>query len=409
MPEPIALLTLVTRVKRALALNFPTALWVRGELTQFNERRGNRYLQLSEKGADNSVVARVEGQVWSADFARVLRTRGRIAGEVLALGREVCLQVELEHHEVYGLRLRVVDWDPEFTLGQIELARRDVLARLERDQLLHRNGALALPPVLQRIAVVTSASAAGFADFRHQLIDNPFGYRFVLTHFDVSVQGPDTEGSVVAALSSIGEHSSNFDVVCLIRGGGGRLDLASFDRYGIGAAIADCPIPTFVGIGHETDETVPDFVAHTALKTPTAVAEAILAHNTRYEYELQQIGRRIARHAVVRTQSERQGLTRSSAQLEHAGRSRLSTRSQQLDVDRDRLRLLVTQAFAKTRQSLDARARELTALDPAGVLRRGFTITTDLAGNRIAPVRLSSGDAIRTYFADGQTIDSQIL
>ena len=408
--EPIPVLTLVTRARRALALNFPAPVWVRGELTQLNERRGNRYLQLTQKGdTPGSVLARADGHVWASDYARVVRSRGAVAAQVLELGREVSVQVEVDFHEVYGFRLRVVDWDPAFTLGQLEVERRAVLERLTREGLLDRNRARALAPVVQRLAVITSAAAAGYADFREQLRGNAYGYAFAVTHLDVAVQGPDTEPAVVAALSRVGTTASRYDCVCIVRGGGGRLDLASFDRYGIGAAIADCPLPVFVGIGHETDETVPDAVAYRSLKTPTAVAEALVAHNAAYESALVHTGRRVGRFAQQRTVAQRHVNQRLEAQIRGAAALRVASAGARLDGHIDRLPRLTVQAFAKTHLELDALTRQLDALDPARVLERGYTLTTDGDGRRARPAALRSGDELQTYFADGQKVESRVV
>ena len=405
-PEPLPLATVLTRARRALALNFPGPLWVRAEVTQLTERRGNRYLTLSQKD-DGGERARIGGQLWSRDYARVLRTRGKPAAEVLEAGREVSLHGELELHEVYGLKLRILDWDPAFTLGQIELERRAVLERLRTEGLLGLNEEAASGPVYQRLAVLTSAAAAGLADFRQQLAENGYNYAFDVTLFDVAVQGERTVESVTAALAAVAARADEFDAVCLLRGGGGRLDLASFDRYEIGSAIAMCPLPVLVGIGHEIDETVPDFVAHTSLKTPTALAEYVIQRAARYEAAQLRLARQIGRLAEARRRREAVALERQASGLRQDVLRGLSSRRAALDVHGARLLSAVSRGIGQAGLQLEAREAELRALDPARVLARGFSITYAADGRAVkAAANVAPGDALTTVFADGRAVTS---
>ena len=405
IPEPLPLATVLTRAKRALALNFPAALWVRAEVTQLTERRGNRYLTLSQKG-DAGERARIGGQLWSRDFNRVLRARGKSAAEVLEAGREVSLHCELELHEVYGLKLRILDWDPGFTLGQIELERRAVIERLESEGLTGLNAQAASEPVYQRLAVLTSATAAGFADFRQQLAENPYEYAFRVTHFDVAVQGERTVPTVTAALEQVGARANEFDAVCLLRGGGGRLDLASFDRYEIGSAIAMCPLPVLVGIGHETDETVPDYVAHTSLKTPTALAEHVLQRAAQFEATQLQVARQIGRLGERRLRDDAQQLDRQAADLRQGTLRSLDRKRARLEQTELTLRSAVGQAFAKTTHRLDALEQGISDLDPARVLARGYSITYKDGQPLKHSAVVGPGDHLTTVLAGGPSIES---
>ena len=404
---PLPLATVLTRARRALALNFPSALWVRAEVTQLTERRGNRYLTLSQKG-DAGELARAGANLWSRDFNWVLRERGKAAAEVLQAGREVSIQCELELHAVYGLKLRVLDWDPAFTLGQVELERRAVLERLEAEGLIGLNAQAASGPVYQRLAVLTSAAAAGYADFRQQLAENVYGYRYAVDHYDVAVQGERTVSSVTMAFEAVAARADDYDAVCLLRGGGGRLDLASFDRYEIGSAIAMCPVPVLVGIGHETDETVPDAVAHTALKTPTALAEHVLQRTLRFESDQRDAARRIGRWAEQRLRGATSDVDRAAAAARELTLRQLDRRSNDLTRARERLAVSAREAFAKTRLAADATAAQIDALDPQRVLERGYTITYAPDGAVADPERLTPGERLTTTFAGGKTVHSTV-
>ncbi len=404
--DPLSLHEVLTRAKRALALNFPTALWIRAEVTSLTERRGHRYLQFTEKGDAQQVLAKADGQLWANDYGKVLRARGKSAGEVLDVGREVCFQAELELHEVYGLKLRIVDWDPAFTLGQLEMQRRAILERLSSEGLIGLNARLAPKLVYQRLAVVTSETAAGYADFRDQLKHNPYGFAYDIVHFDVAVQGVNTVPSVTAALAQINAQADRYDAVCILRGGGSRLDLASFDDYDIGAAIALSRVPVLVGIGHEIDETIPDHVAHTSLKTPTALAEHLIHHNAQFEALQVQLARRIARHGQVLARAAATLLDRQAAGLNANAVRRLTESGAFLSATKGAIRAAAAQAFAKTDFALTAAVRQVEALDPNAVLRRGYSITKVGGRTLTSPDGVAAGQHLTTIFADGQTLRS---
>ena len=398
--EALPLSRLLRRARRALALNFPQPLWVRAEVAEVSERRGHRYLQLVEKGEAERAEARIQALVWSRDYRAVLRQRGAAAAEVLAAGQEVVLRVEVDLHEVYGLKLVVLDWDPAFTLGRLELRRREIVDALRRRRLLRRNAALPLPPVVQRVAVLSSARAAGYADFVAQLAANPHGYRIQTHLYDVSVQGAGVASDVAAAFRRIAERPDAFDAVVVLRGGGSRLDLAGFDDAGVGEAIARSPLPVLVGIGHETDETLPDLVAHTSLKTPTALADFLLERAARFEADLLAVAREIARRSERRRARAAEQLAYLESDVRGAARRRLRRTRGDLDDAGERLGTATHLQLARRRTELDAHARHLSALDPMAVLARGFAIVTRDGTSVRRAGDLLSGDRILTHFAD---------
>ena len=406
--EASSLSTLLLRARRALALNFPVAVWVRAELSQVNERRGHRYLVFVEKGPDDQPLAKAQGNVWSRTYRNVIRQRGTDAADVLQAGQEVCVQVEIEFHELYGFKLNVVDWDPSFTLGQLELKRRQIITQLDEEGLLHANSSLSLKPVLQRVAVLTSSAAAGYADFAAQLRENPYGYHFAVTLHDVSVQGANVSASVTAALADCARNAQRYDAVLILRGGGSRLDLAGFDDLGIGRAIAASPLPVLVGIGHEIDETLPDLVANTSLKTPTALAEFLIERAAQYESEQLSLGRSVARLAQDYVATERRRLTELRAGSAYAAKHQLSRQGDRLERGREYVEQAAQLLLRDRRHALQQFALELEGLDPTELQRRGFVYVA-VGGRRIVSARdLTTGDRLSTYFADG-TIDSTVL
>jgi exodeoxyribonuclease VII large subunit len=281
---PLSLSQLGNLVKQAIAVSMPESVWVVAEIAEFREHRnGHCYLELIEKDATGGqIAARMKANIWAYTYRLLKPYFETTTRQQLMPGIKVLVKATVEYQEVFGLSLNIRDIDPSFTLGDIERRRRQIIARLQEEGVLEMNKELALPMVVQRIAVVSSPSAAGYEDFVNQLTGNNAHVKYYHKLFPAIMQGEQTEASVIAALDKIYEHESFFDVVVVIRGGGAAADLMSFDSYDMAVNMAQFPIPVLTGIGHERDFTVADLVAHTHLKTPTAVAEFIVDHNQQF-------------------------------------------------------------------------------------------------------------------------------
>ncbi len=273
-------------IKRILALNFTEPLWITCEISQLKEVRGQIYLDFVQKEENqDKIIAKASGILWWKDYLFLKRKYPDIIVDLLQEGQEVKVKVQVDFDERYGLKLLIKDVDAEFTLGQAALKRLQILETLDKEGLIGKNRGIPLPPVIQRVAVISSKQAAGYKDFMQHLIHNSYGYTFKLTHFEASVQGKNVEPSVSAGLDQLKRSKMNYDVVVIVRGGGSKLDLSGFDSEKLGRMIADFPLPVLTGIGHDIDQTVCDVVAGNALKTPTAVADFIIERNLLYESE----------------------------------------------------------------------------------------------------------------------------
>ncbi len=281
----ITLYQLNEHFRRVVALNYPQPVWVRAEVAQCNEARGHYYLDLVEKNDTLSeIAAQSRATIWERKYLTIRRRiGGALMDALLQEGMEIQVQVRVEFHERYGLSLHVEDIDEHYTLGKMAVQRRQIIAQLEEKQLLHRNKSITLLPVLQRLAIITSDRAAGWQDYVQHLETNVFGYKFQNTPFFAAMQGANTELEILAQLQRITLLSDRFDALLILRGGGSKMDLAAFDSLALAEAVATFPLPVLVGIGHETDETVLDLVAHSSLKTPTAVADFLLTHALKFE------------------------------------------------------------------------------------------------------------------------------
>jgi len=296
-------------IRRFVALNLPDAVWVRAELAEVDERRGHYYLTLVEKDPEKeALVARGQAVMWD-NTARAWQRRNRLVlPAFLQVGRTVKLQVRADFHERFGLKFVITDLDPHFTLGQLAQLRQQTLAYLEQAGLLQTNKALALPLAPQRLAIISSPAAAGLQDFLAQLNHNPYGYQFHSQLFPAAVQGSQTSPEVRRQLRTIERRKADFDAIVIIRGGGSRTDLADFDERELCVAAAAAGLPILTGIGHETDQSLLDLLAHTALKTPTAVANFLIDR-------LQQFEQRVALQAQNLDQLQQRALQQARSQL----------------------------------------------------------------------------------------------
>lgn len=274
-----SLYQLSQQISGAIANNFAEPVWVRAEIAEFRENRnGHCYLDLIDKSEDSDqIIARGKGIIWSYTYRMLKPYFETSTGRSLTSGLKVLVLVSVEYQEVFGLSFVIKDIDPSYTLGDLEQRKREVIQRLKSEGVFDMNKELELPEVLQRVAVISSPTAAGYGDFVNQLESNANGIKFYHHLFPAIMQGDQSSESIAAAFDRIFEHAHFFDVVVIIRGGGASVDLVCFDDYWVAYNITQFPLPILTGIGHERDQSVADMVAHTSLKTPTAVAEFILA------------------------------------------------------------------------------------------------------------------------------------
>jgi len=275
-------------IKDTFDEKFPGLVWVKAEIGELTvNRNGHCYLELVDTDPQsNQVIARARATIWSYSFRMLKPYFETTTGQSFANGLKILVSVKIEFHPLFGLSLNIRDIDPAYTMGDLALKRKEIILRLQQDGIFDMNKDLELPLVPQRIAVISSPTAAGLQDFLHQLANNPSRIYFYTCLFPAAMQGAETAGSVIQALEQVYEQETSFDVVVVIRGGGSQLDLASFDHYELAYHVAQFPIPVITGIGHDKDETIVDLVAHTKMKTPTAVAEFLISGAEAFEQRL---------------------------------------------------------------------------------------------------------------------------
>lgn len=436
--QNLTLLELNTMVQRVIEQSMPRQYWVEAELAEVNERRGHLYLDLVQKGTGRyaaTPVARASARCWASTWMPVRMHFERVTGQQLSVGMKVLLQVYPQFHPAYGFSWIVTDIDPTFTLGDMARRRMEIIQQLKDEGVFDLQKELQLPMFCQRIAVISSATAAGYGDFCNQLTNNDYGFQFHAELFPAIMQGDQVESSVINALNQIYERLSSppggtggglFDCVVIIRGGGATVDMSGFDTLDLAENVANFPIPIITGIGHDRDECILDMVSHTRVKTPTAAAAFLIDHLAEVYDELTELTDRMGHAVRRRLETERVRLaglstrmpmlfslvkTRESSRLERlmqrcasAMSAQLSRENHHLEMLSQRLPTAATKILVEQNHRIEMLAQRTASLDPKLVLRRGYSMT--LSGGRVVTSadQLMDGEMIETLLANGQII-----
>jgi exodeoxyribonuclease VII large subunit len=311
MEQKLTLFELNSWIKNALNEAIPGTVWVVAEISELKENRsGHCYLELVEKEG-SEIIARARATIWSYTFRMLKPYFETTTGQLFTHGLKILVRVSVEFHSAYGLSLNIKDIDPAYTVGDLALQRKEIMERLQREGVFDMNKELKLPLVPQKIAVISSKTAAGYQDFMNQLENNPAGFRFYTHIFEATMQGAGAVPSIINALERIFQYEDFFDAVAIIRGGGATADLSCFDNYELAFNVTQFPLPVVTGIGHEKDETITDKVAHTRMKTPTAVAEFFINGTELFYDRLMQLQEEVVnttRENVETKQSELESL-----------------------------------------------------------------------------------------------------
>ncbi len=408
--ETLSLLELNGRVKSTIQFEMPDAYWVQAEISSISPSgQGHCYLELVQKDATGrSFLAKAKANIWRGTWLKLKPYFEAQTGETLKVGMKVLLQVTVTFHEVYGYSLVVQDIDPTYTMGDMARRRKEILEQLTKDGVIGLNKELEIPDLPNRIAVISSATAAGWGDFRNQLDGNIYGFRFYVKLFPALMQGDDVERSVISALNAVADRRDDFDLVVIIRGGGAVSELSCFDSYNLAFNIANFPLPVITGIGHERDDTVADVVAHTKVKTPTAAAEFIINRVFDTATRLEDLTRRMGDAVQDRMNSENVRIERLSQKLPSLFAVLKARQEQLLETVWIRSVNGVRNLLTAQTHKLEIVDKTLSAADPAVILKRGYSLTR--AGGRVVKCAsdLKRGDRLTTVFADG-SVESEIV
>lgn len=425
MQKAYTLWELNNLVRLTIEGNLIGGYWVEAELSECRENRGHCYMELIEKEeGSNTPIARARAVCWRNVWAVLRSSFERVTGQSLHVGMKVMLQVSPQFHEAFGFSWIVDDINPEFTLGDMARRRQEIISQLKAEGVFDLQRELALPVFAQRIAVISSASAAGYGDFCKQLSDNDSGLVFYTKLFPAIMQGEAVEQSIIQALNQINDQADCFDVVVIIRGGGATADMSGFDTLQLAENVANFPLPIITGIGHERDESVLDMVSYRRVKTPTAAAAFLVSHLTDVMTALTDAEKQLRLFASHRMEVEHMRLERLAGKVPVLFSLMRERQEARLDT-------LFTRLLQRCRQHLDAQNYQLgqlsarlkpaiegrltrqdyrmqmleqrvKALDPTVLLQRGYSITLHNGHAVRKASQLRAGDTIVTRLAEGE-------
>ena len=402
--EALSLYDLNALLRRSLEQCLPDEYWVQAELSDVRTNStGHCYLEFIQKDSrSNNLIAKARGTIWANVYRLLKPYFEESTGQAFVSGIKVLVQVTVSFHELYGYSLTVQDIDPTYTLGDMARRRREILKQLEEEGVLTLNKELEMPVLPQRIAVVSSPTAAGYGDFCHQLKNNSRGFFFHTELFPALMQGDRVEESVLSALDAILNRQEDFDAVVIIRGGGATSDLSGFDTYLLAAACAQFPLPIITGIGHERDDTVLDSVAHTRVKTPTAAAEYLINCMDLVADELEVLISQLHESVRSRLTEEHRKLISYRNRIPSAVVRRVSDAKLALLTTRKDISLAVQTSLSRQRHRLELLQQRLADASPEKMLARGYSIT--LKDGKVVKnaAMLNEEDEIITRFYRGE-------
>ena len=425
MVNHLSLYELNSLVRDVISMSLPDSYWVEAELSEAREGYGGHcYMELIEKDErSNTPIAKAHTSCWRNRWMLLKPQFERVTGQRIHAGMKVLLKVHAQFHENYGFSWIVDDIDPTYTMGDMARKRMEIIQTLKEEGVFDLQKELKLPMFCQRIAVVSSATAAGYGDFCNQLADNGYGLQFTTALFAATMQGEGVEQSVISALNRINEEWENWDCVVIIRGGGATSDLSGFDTLALAENVANFPLPIITGIGHERDESVLDMISFQRVKTPTAAAAFLVDHLTEVYARIEDAQEAIVNYVKRRLQVERMKFERLSTQIptlfslvkvRQSNRldqllNRLKVKAERIPADglhrldmlEARLKEPVARKLERELHRIDMLSQRAIAQDPERLLSRGYSITLKDGKSIKDASQLKAGDEIETRFAKG--------
>lgn len=401
MSKVLSLFELNQLIRTVLETSLPDTFLVTAEIASCDVKN-HCYLTLVDKEED-TIRAEIRAVIWAGRYKEIAKIFEKETGARLSKGIKILFQAEISFHERYGLKLTINNIDPSYTIGELAVKRREILERLVKEGLIDRNKGLEFPLVPQRIGIISSSTAAGYEDLMTHLTANAYGYRFITTLYEAVMQGDRAEASIVGALSKCADDAAALDIVVIVRGGGGQLDLQCFDSYEIGRAIALLPLPVISGIGHQRDVTVADEVSHSRAKTPTAVADMLITRVRDFEDRIDSLAHSLAEGTRTLTMDMKDGLAAFSRRLEVAARNKLLGNSHLLTTFIKGLRYSL-RLLQNEQQKLAGRESNVNHLNPVNILKRGYSITYNNGKAVRSASDVQVNDRLRTVLHKGEVL-----
>lgn len=417
-------------IQRTLAERYKSTYWIKAEMNKLNHytHSGHCYPELVEK-KDGKVVAEMRAILWKGDYQRINQHFMEVAKEPLKNGITILLHASITYDPLYGLGLRIIDIDPAYSLGELEREKLESIHRLKKEGLFFANKQRPFPLIPKRLAIISVETSKGYADFLKIIHGNPWGYRFEKTLFPALLQGDRSIDSILGQLKSIHSQHQQYDVVALIRGGGGDVGLSSYNNYMLAAAIAQFPIPVLTGIGHSTNETVSEMVAYQNAITPSELADFLIQQFHRFatpvgraadtlinksaqllaeqRHTLRTATRYFSQGSTYLISHQRQTLGHLADQLRKTSSASLKQQQQGLLYPGQRLRTACKAALLANQSALSTAVNTVRLLDPQRVLDRGYSITRINGKALKNTTGIKEGDVLETFLATG-TLESTV-
>jgi len=405
MVNALSLSQLNRLVGEVIKDTFSDTYWLIAETSdvRVNQSNGHCYLEFIEKNElTGAIIAKARGYIWNNTFRMLKPYFEETTKQSFTSGLKILVRVGIDFHELYGYGLTVYDIDPTYTLGDLQRKRQEIIDRLEEEGILTMNQELEFPPIPQRVAIISSPTAAGYEDFSDHLSNNKYGFVFYSKLFPALMQGEQTESSVIKALDKIYQYQDAFDVVVIIRGGGATSDLSSFDSYLLAANCAQFPLPIITGIGHERDDTVLDIVAYHRAKTPTAVADFLIEKTAETHDELMNLEDSIISGTTQILNQASQNLQNLSIRIPNATSSLLEKQYAALELYKVRLQHAIKNRLAEAESQLKEKEAFLKLSSPEYILAKGYSITMKEGKAVKNAGDLKHGDRILTRLGKGE-------
>ena len=405
--QPLTLSMLNGIVRETIESEMPDSYWVQAELASVRENRGHCYMELVEKAGDGMIAAQARACCWKNTWLNAGRHFCEVTGSPLSSGMKVLMRVHASFHEAFGFSWIVDEIDPTFTLGDMARRRQEIIRILTEEGVIDLNKQLSISPFCQRIAVISSATAAGYGDFCNQLADNPYGFQFQTQLFPAIMQGEQVESSIIQALNKIhssaleSDTSAPFDCVVIIRGGGSTTDLSGFDTLALAENVANFPLPVITGIGHERDKSILDIVACVSVKTPTAVAEFLIANLAHTAELIDGCTQRMTIAVQQRLEAEKLRLQQMEQSARNVFSIRKLTEENRLKNYFLKLSNLSERQIIIERNKIELLEHRTTLLDPINILKRGYSMTLHNGKVVRDAQSLNGGDDITVMFEKG--------
>ena len=452
MSKPLSLNELNEEIKKALSENLAISYWIAGEINSCKvNASGHCYLELVQKDENTErIIARNKAIIWAGNYRMIKAYFETTTRQPFDTGISIMVKVNVEYHEIYGLSLNIFDIEPVYTVGELEIKKKKILEQLANEGILTMNKEVEFPYLPKTIAVISSKTAAGYGDFKDQLLKNIHGFRFNIQLFPAIVQGNEAEQSVTMALDKIYRHESIFDCVVIIRGGGSQSDLNCFNNYHIASHVAQFPLPVITGIGHEQDDTITDIVAHTRLKTPTAVAEFLINiymerqqeihemkdavfhyFENKIRLEKQLIARYasgIIQHTKTKFNNAKTSIELMNARIHHSKNQyyqrqiskiisagihiekiigkKVTKHKLKLVKMNDMVRHITGEKITGEKYSLEIFGNTINNLNPSAVLNRGYSITLKDGKAIKTSQQVTKDDSVETILSKGKIIST---